>query len=131
MSRADNVFPHTIESYLDEVKADAIFAIEDGEYDYADDFDEAYEDMWVDDSITGNGSGSYYFNARAARQAVIDMVFDSDAREWVDGNYGKGNFDRAFADGEEALDVTFRCLALSEVAEELREAFDARKSEED
>lgn len=122
---------YTVSDYQREVRDDAIQAIKDGEYDYADSFDEAYDDMWCDDSITGNGSGSYFFNSHTARRAVVDMVFSYEARTWVDDYFGQGAFDRALADGEEALDVTFRCVALGEVAGDIREAWDARKEEEE
>lgn len=127
---ADDIRAYSISDYLHEVRDDAIEAIDNGDYDYADSFDEAYDDMWTDDSITGNGSGSYFFNARSARCAVRDMVFSSEAREWVDDNFGEGSFDQALVDGEEALDVTFRCLALGEVSGEINEAWDDRMEEQ-
>lgn len=127
---ADDVRAYSISDYLHEVRDDAIEAIDNGDYDYADSFDEAYDDMWIDDSITGNGSGSYFFSGYTARRAVVDMVFSSEAREWVDGNFGEGSFDRALADGAELLDVTFRCLALGEVSGEICEAWNDRKEEQ-
>lgn len=126
----DTIFAHSVSDYVNEVAEDAICAINDGEYDYANDFDEAYEDMWIDDAITGNGSGSYYFDSVSAREAVRDMVFDEEARAWVDDNFGDGSFMHALEEGPEVLDVTFRCVAIGEAYTRIRDAYDARGEEE-
>lgn len=33
-------------------------------------YDQLVDDMWVDDSVTGNASGSYFFNAWRAEEAL-------------------------------------------------------------
>jgi hypothetical protein len=75
--------------------------------------DEIYDELWIDDSVTGNASGSYTFNS-------------SKAREYVAGNeellvealeaYGAGDseYKKALTDAEYA-DVTIRCYLLYEV----------------
>lgn len=84
------------------------------------DFDELYDDLFVTDSITGNGSGSYTFNRWKAEEYVIDNMrlaaeafreFDDTKRfvEWLE------------AENFEAIDVTIRCYLLAECLAEVLE----------
>lgn len=77
-------------------------------------FDQLYDDMWVDDSVTGNASGSYTFNSYKAEEYLChnwDLV-----REAIDA------FGNAFDDqGAEAFDVTVRCYLLGEMLREVLE----------
>ena len=85
-------------------------------------FEPCYDQLWITDSVTGNASGSYTFNA------------------WQAGEYVESNMGLAIAafrefgsledfakrvDGKEweFIDVTIRCYLLSEV---LTEAFEIR-----
>ena len=91
-------------------------------------YDKLYEDLWVEDSVTGNASGSYTFNAYTA------------------GEYLAGNWDllleameefgctdvNAIEKGEEWCDVTIRCYLLGEVlAEVLDEYFEEDEEDEE
>lgn len=75
-----------------------------------------YESFWTDDSVTGNGSGSYTFSSAKAREFVlagIEQVIEA-CRE----------FDISFGElveaGEwERLDVTARCYYLSQAIGEV------------
>lgn len=92
------------------------------------------DDLWVEDSVTGNASGSYTFNTYEAEENIchnLDLLVEA-CKEF--GN----NIDILEA-GAETCDVTIRCYllgpAISEVLDdmedELEEAFAEEKKEED
>ena len=132
-------------NYLEQTKANIKTWMDDNEYyidmaDYsnADDFMEYLNDtLWTDDSVTGNGSGSYTFNREEAKENVlndIDTVKEALSEFCVDAaEVGKRFLDEDW----EWLDVTARCyilgIAIGEVIEEIREeieyAIEERKKE--
>lgn len=77
------------------------------------DFQEKLHDaLWVEDSVTGNGSGSYTFSREVAKEYVLGNVgalvdalreFDVDKRTICE---------YFFAEDWEYFDVTIRCAAL-------------------
>ena len=79
------------------------------------DYDTLYDDLWIDDSVTGNGSGSYTFNRAQAEEYVrgnMDLAYEA-AREF---GVSEDSVDRRIAEDDwEYLDVTIRCYLLSEV----------------
>lgn len=101
-------------NYLEQVTADAKEAIlENMEYWSFDDREEleevAHDELWADDSVTGNGSGSYFFNAWKAEEALChnwDLLADA-IEEFGD------NTD-ILRQGAEACDVTIRCYLLGQ-----------------
>lgn len=127
-------------NYLESVKSDVMEAIK---YDYSDisyediiyNRDEVYErlydNLWIDDSVTGNGSGSYFFNSYKAREAVLsDMDTVSEAiREFCVEASEIG--DRFLNEDWEYLDVTARCYvlgqALDEAIDELIEEYESQE----
>lgn len=78
------------------------------------------EKLWVEDSVTGNGSGSYYCNSYAAEEAIchnLDLLGEALDAFGVSCDILK--------DGAEAADVTIRCYLLGEcIAEALEEIED-------
>ena len=121
--------------YYQQVKNDAIAAIDEqfdcGYWDGDTQWDVVYDNLFVDDSVTGNGSGSYFFNAAKAREAVADAIWDEkilDALSMisVDGDaiaqYLRDN-------DAESLDVCIRCAMLSEVYDEIEDYFSDRVEE--
>ena len=85
------------------------------EYD-KEDFDsivwDIEDELWIVDSITGNGSGSYTFNSYRAREYVLDN-FDllADMRD----DWGAEDIGNRLIDEEwEYLDVSIRCYLLTE-----------------
>lgn len=61
------------------------------------------------DEITGNMSGSYYFNSAKAREAVSDMIFDDDFNGWCDEcGFNHGDI----WDNPERADVFVRCFVM-------------------
>jgi len=81
----------------------------------ADDFDELEdklnEEMWIADSVTGNGSGSYTFNAWQAEENIchnLDLIQEV-SREF-------GELDLTSPEG---IDVSIRCYYLRECISEV------------
>ena len=73
-----------------------------------------YDDMFVSDSVTGNGSGSYTFNRHEAEENIchnLDLLVE--ACEEFGGNYD------VLKDGAESCDVTIRCYILGQVLDEV------------
>lgn len=87
-------------------------------YEDADEaFDQLYDDMWVDDSVTGNGSGSYTFNTYKAEEYLahnFDILREALEEFGCDGRY-------ITEQGVEACDVTIRCYLLPEILREVIE----------
>lgn len=88
--------------------ADAWQEIED-----RDELEETMNDeLWVEDSVTGNGSGSYFFNSEEARDAIRgneDLLVE--AIEEFGNNLE--DYKKALTDPEWA-DVTIRCYLLGQ-----------------
>ena len=108
-------------NYLENVTADAKQAILENlnYWDFADreELEEiANDELWVDDSVTGNGSGSYTFNREAAKEYVTrsddgmdtlrDAVREFDCEHEV--------FTAFLEENWEYFDVTIRCYLLSQ-----------------
>ena len=118
-------------NYLEAVKDDVKQAIEDNydiaDYSDRDEFEETLnDDLWVDDSVTGNGSGSYTFDRAKAKEYVqgdpkaIDYIKDLADDYGLDGSTIGEKF---MNDDWEYFDVSIRCYllgwAISEVLDEL------------
>lgn len=90
---------------------------EDDINDFMIDIEEALNDaMFTDDSVTGNGSGSYWFNARAAEEAICHNF---DLLEEACKEFGE-DMGEILKQGAEIADVTIRCYLLPEaIAKEL------------
>lgn len=136
--------------YFEDVKADVetwmednmdiMFDIENGNYS---DIDEIREDMndkmWIADSVTGNGSGSYFFNRYEAKEMVLDHI-DEVREAFEDFGYaGEAFGNRVFNDEWEEIDVITRCYYLGQAIEsvlddmedDIEEAFAALENEEE
>ena len=102
-------------NYLEQVTADAKEAIlENMEYWNFDDREEleevAHDELWADDSVTGNGSGSYFFSTWKAEEAIChnwDLL--AEACEEFGQDIGE-----AVKQGAEDCDVTIRCYFLGQ-----------------
>lgn len=88
------------------------------------------DDLWANDSVTGNGSGSYFFNTWKAEEALchnLDLLGEA-CEEF-------GSTADLLKDGAEACDVTIRCYllpqAISEALDELEEDDEDEDSDED
>lgn len=121
--------------YYQQVKNDAIAFIDEqfdcGYWDGDTQWDVVYDNLFVDDAVTGNGSGSYFFNAAKAREAVADAIWDEkilDALSEI-GISGDRIAQYLRDNDAESLDVCIRCAMLSEVYGEIEEHFSDRVSE--
>lgn len=88
------------------------------------------DDLWTEDSITGNASGSYYCNSYNAEESI--------AHNWNLLNEALDEFGQndinVIEKGTEWADVTIRCYLLgsviSDVLDEMEENGDFDESEE-
>lgn len=82
------------------------------------------EEIWTTDSVTGNGSGSYFFSTYRAEEAICH---NWDLLEEALDEYGGGY--EIIRRGPEECDVIIRCYLLGEclgdVLKELEEEFNA------
>ena len=84
-------------------------------------FDEIYNELWVTDSVTGNGSGSYTFSRCQAEEYVKDnLPLCIEAMEEF-GYSAKEFGERVYNEEWEYLDVTIRCYLLGECLSEVLE----------
>lgn len=115
--------------YVDEVENLVKEAINDPNNDYLDmdDAEEVRDAMWIDDGITGNGSGSFYGNSAQSKESALDLAFDEDFHSEL-GELGDDM--SVFTKGPDTVDVTARCLALGHVDVEgiWEKAVEARES---
>lgn len=103
--------------YLSAVESDVREYIENNVdfHDYSD-LDEMKEDLneklFVEDSVTGNASGSYTFNAWKAEEYLchnLDLL--------AEANEAFGGSSDILSDGAEMCDVTIRCYLLGQAIE--------------
>lgn len=103
--------------YLSAVESDVREYIENNVnfHDYSD-LDEMKEDLneklFVEDSVTGNASGSYTFNAWKAEEYLchnLDLL--------AEANEEFGGSSDILSDGAEKCDVTIRCYLLGQAIE--------------
>ena len=129
-------------NYLENVTADAKQAILENlnDWDFADreELEEiANDELWADDSVTGNASGSYTFNREAAKEYVTksDDGMDTlrDAVREFDCEHEA--FSAFLEENWEYFDVTIRCYllsqAISDAIDELEEEGKIQYQEEE
>lgn len=120
-------------NYLENMKEDIKNYIEENKenesynWDNLEEVEEVlYDDLWIDDSITGNGSGSYYCNSYKAREALQgneDLLIEA-LEEF--GNDAE-SYKRSLTDPEFA-DVTIRCYLLSQAISEVLKEMSEEKN---
>ena len=113
-------------NYLENIKEDVKNYIEENKDNESYNFnnidevrDLLYDDLWLDDAVTGNGSGSYYCNSYKAREALNgneDLLVNA-LEEF--GNDAE-SYKRSLTDPEFA-DVTIRCYLLGQAIDEVLE----------
>jgi hypothetical protein len=118
--------------YEEAIKTDIADWLEENGGRYAADdgtiaYDDVYDDLFISDSVTGNGSGSYTFNTWTAEENLchnLDLL--RDAIEYFGGDYNK------VLESAEGADVTIRCHLLSRfLQEKIDEYNDEHLKEED
>lgn len=99
-----------IKSYIDGHHDEIMVMVEKG--DSRDDIAEVlYDELFIDDSVTGNASGSYTFSTWLAEENIchnLDLL--AEACEEFGLDYAK-----LLSDGAEACDVVIRCYLLAGV----------------
>lgn len=119
-------------NYLEELKSDVRNYIKEVASDYMDceDMDELrdslYDNLWDEDSVTGNGSGSYTFNREKAKEYVSDNM-DLMVEAYKDLDSIESLVDDLEALDFETIDVTIRCYLLSQALDEVLEDGDFLK----
>ena len=101
--------------YLENVKEDIKEYIKENDIEITEDNrdeieQELYDNLFIDDSVTGNASGSYYCNSYKAEQALVgnfDLLHDA-LQE-----FGCDSVD-VLEKGAEWCDVTIRCYLLGQ-----------------
>lgn len=120
-------------NYYEAVKSDVLDYISNeinySDYENLDELNEYLnETLWVEDSVTGNASGSYTFNAYEAEE---NLCHNMDLLQEALNEFGYGT--EYLKNGPEACDVTIRCYLLSqaitESLEEIEDDFNAFKEE--
>ena len=102
-------------NYLEHVTEDAKDAILDcmdgWSFDDREELEQiANDELWIDDSVTGNGSGSYTFNSWRAEEYLCHNLDElADACKEFGQDVGE-----AVKQGAEYCDVTIRCYLLSQ-----------------
>lgn len=81
--------------------------------DLDDAWDAFYEDLFMDDSVTGNASGSYWFNSKKAEESLGEFVWDEDI-VWLFDEMGY-TIEYVVKRGPEVADVIIRCAMLYHV----------------
>ena len=123
-------------NYLEAVTADAKQAILENlnywSFTNREELEEiANDELWVDDSVTGNGSGSYTFSTW---QAEENLCHNMDELEDACGEFGQP-IGHAIERGAEYCDVTIRCYllgqAISAAIDELEEEGKIQYKEEE
>lgn len=115
----------TFRDYMEQVERDAREVIEE-EAGWYSTWEVMHDALFVDDAVTGNGSGSYTFNAFKAAENARDFIFDDDfIAEASMAGYGI----ELFAESPETVDVGARCLALGLVSSSLKKAYGSARAE--
>lgn len=100
----------TLQEYKGQIKADILDNVEYYK-DSVSDLEELSEQMWTDDSITGNGSGTYFDSEDKAREAVGDLIWSNDLVD-IFKEFG---YDRVpMEKGARYIDTSIRCFLLNE-----------------
>lgn len=77
------------------------------------------EVLWIEDSVTGNASGSYTFSSWQAEEFLMhNLDLLAEAVEELGGNTD------ILKDGAEACDVTIRCYLLPECVYKVVDSLD-------
>lgn len=110
-----------IRTYLEEND----FKPSDYDYDRDSAYDSLNDELWVADSVTGNGSCSYTFSAWEAEENLchnLDLLMEA-MKEFSSTPNDFG--------GAEWGDVTIRCYLLGECLSEVLDEYDWEEPDED
>ena len=108
--------------YYAAVRSDAEDYLEENYEGPIEDETDAYDDMFVSDSVTGNASGSYYCNTWQAESA---LCHNSGLLAEAIEEFGSCKPD------PESQDVTIRCYVLGQVLHDVVEEYNSKFDDED
>ena len=124
-------------NYVEAVTADVIDVIRDNytpeeirqhlDIDRDDFTEKLNDDLWIDDAVTGNASGSYTFSSYKARCYVledIETVIEA-VREFCCGMDAAEILQKVFNEEWEYFDVTARCYVLGQAIENALDKLDS------
>lgn len=128
-----------VRNYI-ENEMDLQHMIENGDFDDMDEIAEYLDDqLFCDDNVTGNGSGSYTFNSEEAKEYVLDDI--DTVREALDefGTDAETIAEKFLSEDWEYYDVTARCYVLNqairevleEIEDDIEEAIENRDNEDE
>lgn len=100
-----NAVREDVENYVDENKSYYQDYFDEEDWDGLE--EKLNDDLWVEDSVTGNASGSYTFNRYQAEENLCDNWEDIDAAYKEFGGTPDYN-------NPEAIDVSIRCYYLGQ-----------------
>lgn len=107
----------TIQDYKEQIKNDLMEYAEECK-EYCNDMEKFRDWAWTADQVTGNGSGSYFFNAYKAQEALGDLIWS----EELANMFREFGFDCVpMEKGPEYIDVSVRCFLLDECINEIEE----------
>ena len=116
-----------LEAVKEDVKSYIVIEVELSDYSSRKELESYLNDeLFTNDSVTGNGSGSYYCNAWKAEEAIchnLDLLGEALEEFGCDENYLKK--------GAEACDVTIRCYLLGQAINEVLDEMDLNFDEEE
>ena len=120
-----NYLEAMIEDVKEYLKNEAEYDRDDLFYNRNDLEERLYDDLWINDSVTGNASGSYFCNTYRSKECVLDNM---DLLSEMCANFGVDakTIGEKFLDDEwEWMDVSIRCYllgqAISEALDEIEE----------
>ncbi len=124
------------EAVVDDVKDYIRDNIDFADYEDIDELEEELNDeLWTEDSVTGNGSGSYTFNRAQAKEYVLDNT--DDIRDMADtfGTSAADIGEHFMNEDWEWFDVSLRCYhlgsAIREALEDFEDEFEAAHEEDE
>lgn len=105
-------------NYLENIENDIIeYVKENKEYLQGKSIEDLYDDLFIEDSVTGNASGSYTFSTWKAEENIAHNL---DILAEAMQEFGCNNVDY-LEKGADWCDVTIRCYLLGQALDEVKE----------
>lgn len=126
------------QEYIEQMRDDIIEYVKDNDIELFDEDgnvdgsakDDLYDDLWTEDSVTGNGSGSYTFNSAKAHENIMgaeDVIREMCEEFCID----RGDLADHFLNEDwEWFDVSIRCYLLGEALDLACDELQAESKEE-
>ena len=113
-----------IRDYKEKLKSDLLQFAEDSR-GYVENLEKFEDEAFFSESVTGNASGSYTFNAHQAEENIKDLIFSDELLDM----FKEFGYDRVpLEKGAEYIDVSIRCFLVNQVIyeneDEIKEILD-------